>query len=233
MADAKSAWTIRIRGWRDFQNYKDRHPPWIKLHQARLLDKPEWRRLHGSAAKLLVDLWMLASGTKEGELTLRLPDLSYRLHNDEAETLSDLKVLQVCGFVELSPTLQTNSDERGISRTMSDKRNSEESRAETEESRAEPLGPAAPDIRPVGNWVTEFGAAWKARFEGVVPWKRIGHALKPLRGEYQDPEILSRWERYLSRVEGRYASPEDFAKKFGEWGGPKRSDNYLRPDEVA
>lgn len=94
-------WTIRVQNWREFQHYKDRDPPWIKLHQRRLLDKPAWRRLHGSAAKLLVDLWMLAAGTKEGELDLGIADLAYRLRSPASRVFSDLQVLDRCGFVSL------------------------------------------------------------------------------------------------------------------------------------
>jgi len=102
-------WTVRICNWREFQHYKDRDPPWIKLHQRKLLDKPAWRKLHGSAAKLLVDLWMLAAGTKEGELTSSLADLAYRLRADDTEVLADLKVLSRFEFIELDTLMLANA----------------------------------------------------------------------------------------------------------------------------
>lgn len=226
MADEKRAWTIRIANWREFQNYKDRHPPWIKLHQARLLDKPQWRRLHGSAAKLLVDLWMLAAGTEDGALTLRLEDLAYRVRTVDDEVLADLLALEGSEFVELSPALQTSAHNRGQSQAdVLPEESRGETETETEQRRstrrktARPPKAESPD-EVNGNWVTEFGVAWAAKFEIPVegaPYSRIGRALRPLRSAYADSEMLSRWERYLSRVEGQFASPEDFAKKFGEW----------------
>lgn len=77
--DRRQAWTARVPNWGDFQHYSDRNPPWIKLHRE-LQDKPEWRRLSGSAAKLLIDVWILAAQPKKGGyVTLRLNDLAYRL----------------------------------------------------------------------------------------------------------------------------------------------------------
>ncbi len=72
-------WTIRVPSWRTFQHYSKRNPPWIKLHRD-LLDRPAWRRLSGFAAKLLIDVWILASQPKKGGfVTLRLNDLAYRV----------------------------------------------------------------------------------------------------------------------------------------------------------
>jgi len=53
---------IRIKGWNQFQHFKDRRPPWIKLYRD-ILDDPEWHDLDGDAAKHLVMLWLIASET--------------------------------------------------------------------------------------------------------------------------------------------------------------------------
>jgi hypothetical protein len=208
-------WTIRVLNWGDFQHYKDRDPPWIKLHQRRLFEKPAWRRLHGSAAKLLVDVWMLTAALgREGSLEMTLTDLAYRVRIPEPDVLEDLQVLEAFQFLELAPDLQAK-DSKGkqkITNGLPEVETETEGERETETPRAKR---ASPEV--VGNWVTEFGVAWKARFAGTVSYKRIGHALKPLRETYSDAEILSRWERYLSKVQGQYASAEDFAKKFSEW----------------
>lgn len=102
------AWTIRIPKWQDFQHYGKARPPWVKVHRP-LLDKRAWRALHGSAAKLLVDLWLLAAEGDEkpktdtsGEIRLSLKDLAWRIRADEAEMLADLQVLSSQEFVVLS-----------------------------------------------------------------------------------------------------------------------------------
>lgn len=56
---------IVIRNWDRFQHYKKRSPPWIRLYRD-VLDKPEYRALSDSAARLLVELWLLASEVDPG-----------------------------------------------------------------------------------------------------------------------------------------------------------------------
>ena len=51
---------IRIKNWEQFQHFKDRRPPWIKLYRD-LLDDPNWAELNGLAVKHLVMMWIVAS----------------------------------------------------------------------------------------------------------------------------------------------------------------------------
>ena len=76
---------MRIRNWETFQHYKHRSPPWIRLYRT-LLDNPEWFALPGGAAKLLVELWLMAS-EKDGELPAS-GTLAWRLRrtSDDVET---------------------------------------------------------------------------------------------------------------------------------------------------
>jgi hypothetical protein len=99
--ERRKEWTVRVLNWSDFQHYTGRNPPWIKLHRS-LLDKPDWRRLGGAGGKLLVDLWMLAAGTKEGHVLLRLGDLGYRLRMPLPRLARVLIELASGAFVELS-----------------------------------------------------------------------------------------------------------------------------------
>lgn len=94
-------WTIRVVNWREFQHYTHRAPPWIKLHRT-LLQKPGWRKLSGSAAKLLVDLWVIAAGSKEGEVSETVSELAYTTRRPVAGVYRDLGALATAGFVELS-----------------------------------------------------------------------------------------------------------------------------------
>lgn len=69
---------MKIKNWDKFQHYKNRRPPWIKLHRE-LLDDPEWHRLRGDDAKFLLMLWLVASDTLDGCLP-KLEKLAFRLH---------------------------------------------------------------------------------------------------------------------------------------------------------
>lgn len=103
--DRRQAWTVRVPKWKEFQHYANREPPWIKLYRS-LLDKPEWRRLSGWAAKLLVDVWMLAAQQKNGgSLTLRLTDLSYRTRASTSRTARSLLELRGSDLLALSENM--------------------------------------------------------------------------------------------------------------------------------
>jgi hypothetical protein len=75
---------VRIKNWAQFQHFKDRRPPWVKLYRD-LLDDMEWHELDAKAAKALVMFWLIASES-DGEL----PDskkLAFRLRTSEKECL--------------------------------------------------------------------------------------------------------------------------------------------------
>lgn len=55
--------TFSVKNWSEFQHYKDRNPPWIKLHN-HLLDDYEFECLGDAAKGHLLCIWMLASRTK-------------------------------------------------------------------------------------------------------------------------------------------------------------------------
>jgi hypothetical protein len=58
----QKGWII-VPNWDDFQHYKDRVPPWIKLY-LELADKAEWRRLTLAERGLLVSIWIAFARTR-------------------------------------------------------------------------------------------------------------------------------------------------------------------------
>ena len=75
--------TYRIKGWAEFQHYKNRRPPWIKLYRG-LLDDPDWHQADPEACKALIMLWLIASESEDGSL----PEVSkmafrLRIHEDK------------------------------------------------------------------------------------------------------------------------------------------------------
>lgn len=72
--------SIHVKNWKQFQHFKDRRPPWIKLYRE-LLDDIQWHELEPAAAKALVMLWLIAS-----ENFGQLPDkktIAFRLRISE------------------------------------------------------------------------------------------------------------------------------------------------------
>lgn len=89
---------LRVRNWVDFQHYKRRNPPWIKLHR-KLLDNREYQLLADGAARLLFDVWLIASESDDGALPFDSEALAWRLRKPVQEVRSNLQVLIRAGFL--------------------------------------------------------------------------------------------------------------------------------------
>jgi hypothetical protein len=124
---------LTVKNWAEFQHYKDRNPPWIKLHRA-LLDDYEFGRLQDASKAHLMLIWLFAS-SRDG----RIPDdpkfLQAKLGLDKQP---DLTLLTDQGFLiperSASNTLQT--PEHGDCNVLSLARSREERREDTEKRHA-------------------------------------------------------------------------------------------------
>jgi len=109
-------WVI-VPNWNDFQHYKDRDPPWIRVYTD-LLRRPEWLDLSPNASGLLLDVW-LAFAAQNGQL--RVKDVSRlsqaRVRRATFERLAD------AGFIELSASkpLPQRQRQRHIPRAVTSK----------------------------------------------------------------------------------------------------------------
>ena len=61
---------LRVKNWREYQHYKKRNPPWIKLH-CKLLDDPDLDKLSDRARLTLYQVWLLVA--REGDFDGRIP----------------------------------------------------------------------------------------------------------------------------------------------------------------
>lgn len=78
--------------WADLQHYKDRSPPWIKLHK-KLLDNYEFQCLPVASRALAPMLWLLASEHDKGEIDADPKKLAFRLRMTEQEAIEALQPL--------------------------------------------------------------------------------------------------------------------------------------------
>lgn len=85
------------KGWASFQHYKDRNPPWIRLHKT-LLDNYEFQQLPVASRALAPMLWLLASDSKDGVFDGSITKLAFRLRQTEKEITAALKPLIDNGF---------------------------------------------------------------------------------------------------------------------------------------
>lgn len=88
---------IKPRNWADFQHYKDRDPPWIKLHK-KLLDDYEYQNLPLASRALAPMLWLLASEDKDGVINANEAKLAFRLRMSTGELTDALMPLIQANF---------------------------------------------------------------------------------------------------------------------------------------
>ena len=88
---------IMPRNWSEFQHYKDRSPPWIKLHRSILTDY-EFACLPLAIRGLAAMLWVIASESKNGLIAMSSDALAFRLHVASSELIENLKPLIAAGF---------------------------------------------------------------------------------------------------------------------------------------
>lgn len=85
------------KNWDEFQHYKKRNPPWIRLYN-RLLNDYKFHRLHVASRALAPMLWLLASEFENGEITASPEEIVFRLRQPGTEILSALLDLVAAGF---------------------------------------------------------------------------------------------------------------------------------------
>lgn len=85
------------KNWVSFQHYKDRCPPWIKLHRG-LLDDSSFQHLPIASRALAPMLWLLASESKDGSFDGSASELAFRLRQTEKEITAGLEPLISKGF---------------------------------------------------------------------------------------------------------------------------------------
>jgi len=113
---------FQVRNWDKFQHYKDRNPPWIKLHTELLYDY-KFICLQDASKLQLMLIWMLAAKTQN-----KIPcDVAFIQNALNTKADIDLQPLFDAGFIEIA--------EEDSNALAEDKQSAipEERRGETEE----------------------------------------------------------------------------------------------------
>ena len=87
-----------VKNWKDHQHYKNRRPPWIKLHRT-LLDDCNYLRLQPASRALAPLMWLLASEGVNGVVEGEAADLAFRLRLTESEVQDGLNGLLSIGYI--------------------------------------------------------------------------------------------------------------------------------------
>ena len=89
---------LAVKGWSEFQHYKHRKPPWIRLYR-KLLDDIEWHRLPVASRALAPMLWLLASETQNGVIDGDSEAIAFRLRYASKDFEEALKPLITGGWI--------------------------------------------------------------------------------------------------------------------------------------
>jgi hypothetical protein len=102
---------FRAKNWNSFQSYKDRNPPWIRLHK-KLIDDINFQRMSVEARALLPMIWLLISEDEDpvsGMLRIGYEELSFRLRQPEKAIKLAITEMVKAGFLEEINHLNTDS----------------------------------------------------------------------------------------------------------------------------
>lgn len=85
---------LSVKNWSTFQHFKDRNPPWVKLHKT-IIDDRDINVISDCAFRVLVFCWLLASEDKEK--SGKLPDIdtiAFRTRIDKSKIIKALQELK-------------------------------------------------------------------------------------------------------------------------------------------
>ena len=160
---------LRVRNWSKFQHYKDRNPPWIKLH-FELLSSEDWVVLD-DASRVLAVACMLVASRNEGFVRVDEKGRKYIQRVAYLNAAADFKPLIECGFLT-----DASGNLADASAVLADARPETETEAKKEQG-----APSAPDRFP------DFWSAYPKKREK----KKARDAWKRKRLDSRADEIIS------------------------------------------
>jgi len=81
------------------------------------------------------------------------------------------------------------------------------------------------------SWTVRAANIWEEQTGGLLPFGRLGKALKPLIEKHGEDKVLDAWLAYLTATDTKFMSPKAFAGKYGQWAGMKPKSSSTQPSE--
>jgi hypothetical protein len=210
---------LAVKNFEKFQHYKQRNPPWIKLHSSILFDY-DFGRLPDASKLHVVGLWLLAS--KSGN---RIPDdprwIAQRLGASEPV---DVELLVSSGFIfrvagAASPTLAGDASEP-LALCMQEPipRRGEKRREEKKLPRNKCVA-AGTNGKGRATWLTPYSEAWHARFgsEAKPPFGQMARYVRPLDEEHGAKIVAVEFAAFLRTTDLTHMSLAKFPSGYGSW----------------
>jgi len=123
------------------QSYKDRNPPWIRLHK-KLLDNMKFQRMAAESRALLPMLWLMASEDENpvsGMIRFDYEEISFRLRIDNKIVKTSIDEIRHAGFIvnvanDEMPLFNDKSDSyKTVAKKLRNDHSESESESETED----------------------------------------------------------------------------------------------------
>lgn len=116
---------LKPKNWSVFQHYKDRCPPWIKLHRDLLNDRT-FMRLPLASKAIAPLMWLLASESKDGIFDGSVDELVFRLHITDKEYHQGVKPLIDNGFFVIASGVLADCKQVAIPETETERETKKE-----------------------------------------------------------------------------------------------------------
>lgn len=200
----------RIKNWAKYQHYKDRNPPWIKLH-VQILASEDWVMLD-DASKLVMVVCMIIAAKNCGEIN---DDPAYFRRAAYLSKTPNLKPLIECGF--LVPLAIASNSEQEQAEFRPEKEGETETEGEKKEYSARKRALISDEV-PEG--FEEFWSAYPLRKDRQDAIKAFRAAIK---AGASVGLLVSGAGAYAREVAGK--EPE-FIKRAGGWLRGRRWENY-------
>lgn len=169
----------RVKNWEQFQHYKDRNPPWIKLHFA-VLSSEDWVMLD-DASRVLMVACMLVASRNDGFVPSNPAFLKRVAYLKRAP---NFKPLIECGFLEI-PQADASASLADASALQADARPEERQSREESLSETSSDAPEKPS-RKKRTYPPDFETVWTAyptdanmsKADAFDAWKKLDAADK-------------------------------------------------------
>ena len=132
---------LYVKEWAEFQHYKDRNPPWIKLN-TNTFQNYEFSRLQDASKLLAVCIWTLASRSKEGKIPCDLEWVKKQCGLSDFIKITHLKELIDKGYLIDASNVLADCKQSAIPETETEtetERKKKEAKASKEKPQKYPL----------------------------------------------------------------------------------------------
>jgi hypothetical protein len=206
------------KNWDNFQHYKHRSPPWIKLHK-NLLDDMAFQRLPVASKAIAPMLWLLASESQDGVIHRTPEEIAFRLRMTEKEVVSAIKPLIDNGFfIEDSSMLAERLQDATTEKSRVE---SEKSKRESKSKTPTPISDEFEISETIKAWALKNGHSqlekhlesfinkckaknykysdWDAAFRNAITdnWAKVGQA------QMTQDKAYGRWDSTLASTMAR------------------------------